>query len=62
MTRGGVDLGLLEEVQWRRTDDLGFWSLEPLAVFVRPPTARASVAHQIGSLRGVVLPPDPART
>jgi hypothetical protein len=62
-----VDLGPLDEVQWWRTDDLGFWSLEALAVFIRPATDRqggsvASVARQIGSLRRVVLPHDPART
>jgi len=32
MIHGGVNPGLLEEVQWWRTDDLWFWSLEALAV------------------------------
>jgi hypothetical protein len=66
MIHGGVDPGLLDEVQWWRTDDLWFWSLEALAVYVRAAAERtgqsvASVARQIGSHRGAVLPGDPAR-
>src|SRR4029079_693706 len=35
MIHGGVDPGLLDEVQWWRTDDLWYWSLEALVVYVR---------------------------
>jgi len=35
MLHGGVDPGLLDEVQWWRTDDLWYWSLEALATYVR---------------------------
>jgi hypothetical protein len=35
MLHGGVDPGLLNEVQWWRTDDLWYWSLEALATYVR---------------------------
>jgi hypothetical protein len=59
MIRGGVDPGLLEEVQWWR------WSLEALAVYVRAAAeltghSVASVARQIGPHRGVVLPDEHA--
>jgi hypothetical protein len=65
MIHGGVDPGLLDEVQWWRTDDLWFWSLEALAVYLRAAAERtdqsvASVARQIGSQRGAVLADDPA--
>jgi hypothetical protein len=61
MIHGGVDPGLLDEVQWWRTDDLWFWSLEALAVYVHAAAeitgqSVTSVARQIGSPRGVVLP------
>ena len=42
MLDGGVDLGLLDEVQWWRTDDLWYWSLEALAVYVRAAAERPS--------------------
>jgi hypothetical protein len=35
MLHGGVDPGLLDEVQWWRSDDLWYWSLEALAVYIR---------------------------
>jgi hypothetical protein len=35
MLHGGVDPGLLDEVQWWRSDDLCYWSLEAVAVYVR---------------------------
>ena len=61
MIHGGVDPGLLGEVQWWRTDDLWYWSLESLAVYVRAAAERtgqsaATVAHRIGARRGVVIP------
>jgi hypothetical protein len=40
MLRGGVDPGLLDEVVWWRTDDLWFWSLEALVVYVRVAAGR----------------------
>jgi hypothetical protein len=61
-----VGPGLLDEVQWWRTDELWFWSLEALAVYVRAAAeltgqSAAFVARQIGSHRGVVLPDHPPR-
>jgi hypothetical protein len=35
MIRAGVDPGLLDEVVWWRTDDLWYWSLEALVVYIR---------------------------
>jgi hypothetical protein len=35
MLHGGVDPGLLDEVQWWRSDDLWYWSLEALAAYIR---------------------------
>jgi hypothetical protein len=35
MLHGGVDPGLLDEVQWWRSDDLCYWSLEAVAVYIR---------------------------
>jgi hypothetical protein len=42
MLHGGVDPGLLEEVQWWRTDDLWYWSLEALVAYVRAAADRAA--------------------
>jgi hypothetical protein len=54
MVRAGVDPGLLDEVIWWRTDDLWFWALEALVIYVRlqpnaaprpfPPSAAGSRA------------------
>ena len=33
--RAGVDPGLLDEVSWWRTDDLWFWALDALVVYLR---------------------------
>jgi hypothetical protein len=35
MLRAGVDTGLLDEVSWWRTEDLWYWSLEALVVYLR---------------------------
>ena len=35
MIRAGVDPGLLDEVSWWRTDDLWFWALDALVVYLR---------------------------
>ena len=64
MIHGGVDPGLLDEVQWWRTDDLWIWSLEALAVYMRAAAditgqSVASVGRHFGSHRGVPLPDDP---
>ena len=61
MIHGGVDPGLLDEVQWWRTDDLWYWSLEALVVYVRAAADRtgqsiASVAREIDAQHGVGLP------
>jgi hypothetical protein len=40
MLHGGVDPGLLDEVQWWRSDDLWYWSLEALAAYIRAATDR----------------------
>jgi hypothetical protein len=43
MLHGGVDPGLVDEVQWWRSDDLWYWSLEALAVYVRAASDRVAV-------------------
>jgi hypothetical protein len=35
MVRAGVDRGLLDEVSRWRTDDLWFWALQALVIYVR---------------------------
>jgi hypothetical protein len=60
MLHGGVDPGLLDEVQWWRSDDLWYWSLEALAVYVRAAADRLaqpveSVCPQIAAERGITL-------
>ena len=60
MLHGGVDPGLLDEVQWWCTDDLWYWSLEALAAYVRAAAARTgqsveSVCGRIAVERGVTL-------
>jgi len=56
MIQGGGDPGLLDEVEWWRTDDLWVWSLEALAVSVR---AAADINGQ--SAASVGPPSAPAR-
>lgn len=41
MLHGGVDPGVLDEVQWWRTDDVWYWSLEALAAYVPAAADRA---------------------
>ena len=60
MLRGGVDPGLLDEVQWWRSDDLWYWSLEALAVYVRAAAERTNqtvefVCRRIAHARGITL-------
>ena len=42
MVRAGVDPGLLDEVSWWRTDDLWFWALQALVVYVRAAAERSA--------------------
>jgi hypothetical protein len=65
MLRGGVDPGLLDEVQWWRSDDFWYWSLEALAVYVRAAADRTgesveSVCQRIADEHGVTLASNPA--
>ena len=60
MLHGGVDPGLLDEVQWWRSDDLWYWSLEALAVYVRAAADRIAepietVCQRIADEHGVTL-------
>jgi hypothetical protein len=66
MNHGGVDAGLLEEVQWWRTDDLWYWSLEALATYVRAAADRAgqpvqSICRRIANQRDITFAGDDAR-
>jgi hypothetical protein len=63
MLHGGVDPGLLDEVQWRQTDDLWYWSLEALGAYVHAAADRTeqpvvSICHQLAHDRGVTLASD----
>jgi hypothetical protein len=63
MLHGGVDPGLLDEVQWWRTDDLWYWSLEALAAYIRAAADRtgqtvASVCYRVADEHGVTLARD----
>jgi hypothetical protein len=65
MLHGGVEPGLLDEVQWWRSDDLWYWSLEALAAYVRAAADRAgesveSVCQRIADEHGVTLAGDAA--
>jgi hypothetical protein len=63
MLHGGVDPGLLAEVQWSQTDDLWYWSLEALAVYVRAAADRSdwsveAICGRIASERGITVAGD----
>ena len=63
MLRGGVDPGLLDEVQWWRSDDLWYWSLEALVTYVRAAADRVgepveAVCRRIARDRGITLTGD----
>jgi hypothetical protein len=65
MLHGGVDPGLLDEVQWWRSDDLWYWSLEALAVYLGAAADRIgepvqSVCGRIADERGITLRGDVA--
>lgn len=60
MVRGGVDPGLLDEVSWWRTDDLWFWALDALVVYLRVAAERTGapinvVCEQVANRHGVAL-------
>jgi hypothetical protein len=60
MLHGGVDPGLLDEVQWWQSDDLWYWSLEALVAYVRAAADRTGqsvefVCRRIAEQRGVTL-------
>ena len=62
---GAVPDGLLDEVQWWRTDDLWYWSLEALAAYVRAAADRSgqsveSVCRRLASTRDVTVAGDDA--
>ncbi len=63
MLRGGVDPGLLDEVQWWRSDDLWYWSLEALVAYVRAAADRIGepldlICRRIAQDRGITLTGD----
>ena len=65
MLHGGVDPGLLDEVQWWQTDDLWYWSLEALVAYARAAADRtgqpvASTCRRLADNRGVTLADDVA--
>jgi hypothetical protein len=60
MVRAGVDPGLLDEVSWWRTDDLWFWALDALVVYLRVAAERTGapisvVCEQVASRHDVAL-------
>ena len=64
MIRAGVDPALLDHTGGWSGDDLWFWSLEALIVYVRAAaehtgTTPAEICHQIADRHGVVLGPPP---
>jgi hypothetical protein len=42
MVRAGVDPGLVDEVIWWRTEDLWFWALQALVIYVRAAAERSA--------------------
>lgn len=60
MLNGGVDPGLLDEVQWWRTDDVWYWALDALAVYARVAAERTnetveSVCRRLADGRRITL-------
>jgi hypothetical protein len=63
MRHGGVDPGPLDEGQSWQTDDLWYWSLEELAVYVRAAAERSdrsvqAICGRIVSERGITAAGD----
>jgi hypothetical protein len=66
MLHGGVDPGLLDELQWWRTDDLWYWSLEALALYGRAAADRTgrsveSICRRIATEHDITLLGDDVR-
>jgi hypothetical protein len=62
MLRAGVDPGLLDEIVWWRTDDLWFWALDALVVYLRVAAERGGVpvgvvCERLAARHGVDLSP-----
>lgn len=60
MLHGGVDPGLLDEVQRWRTDDLWYWTLEAHVVYVRAAADRTdesveSICRRIANQHGITV-------
>jgi hypothetical protein len=60
MVRAGVDPGLLDEVNWWRTDDLWFWALQALVTYVRAASEHraepvSGICGRVASRHGVQL-------
>ena len=60
MLHGGVDPDVLEEVQWWRSDDLWYLSLEALAAYTRAAADRITepletVCRRIADEHGITL-------
>jgi hypothetical protein len=60
MVRAGVDPGLLDEVSWWRTDDLWFWALGALVIYVRAAAEHSgepvmAICGRVASRHGVQL-------
>ena len=63
MTHGAVDPALLDEVQWRQTDDVWYWSLEACIVYARVAADRTdqsvgTICRRIAADRSVNLAGD----
>jgi hypothetical protein len=60
MLHGGVDPGLLDEVQWWHSDDLWYWALEALVTYVHAAADRTNqsveaVCRRIANQHGTDL-------
>ena len=60
MARAGVDPGLLDEFSWWRTDDLWFWALDALVVYLRVAAERtgepiSAVCERVAKRHDVAL-------
>jgi hypothetical protein len=63
MLHGGIDPALLDEGQWWQTDDLWYWSLEALTVYVQAAADRSdwsveAICGRIASERGITVAGD----
>ncbi len=63
MLHGGIDPGVLDEVQWWQSDDVWYWSLEARVAYVRAAADRTgrsveSICRRLAHDRGVALAGD----